>query len=226
MSKHSLWSDEYWLLLIEQYLKEPVGVKALYSRGMVDLALELHIPPQFLYEQMFQLRRIAQADLKSAKLEQLWERYAKQPRQLKRGVQLLRQMKGFGQANDFYDGVAVQETFERDFRPLPATQEEPSLSQLMPVHLIMILDLYFRLTPSTMQADTPEVRDLSKLLLLPVDTVVEVMEVFQFCDPILRCDEFTIHPLLEACQEVWDRYGNGRPEHLAAEAAQMKAYFE
>lgn len=220
MAKHTLWSDEYWLLLIQLYLKKPVGVKALYSREMVELALELHIPPQFLYEQMFRLRQ-----LKEPKLEQLWERYAKRPRLLSRGVQLLRQMKGFGQAADFYDGVAVQETFERDFRPIKESGTEGGKGLLMPVHLIMILDLYFRLTPSTMQAETPEVVELSRLLQLPVGTVVEVMEVFQFCDPILRRDEFTIHPLLEACQEVWDRYGNGRPELLAAEAAQMKNYF-
>lgn len=219
MAKQSLWSDEYWLLLIQLYLKKPVGVKALYSRDIVELALELHIPPQFLYKQMFRLRQ-----LKEPKLEKLWEYYATRPRRLSRGVQLLRQMKGFGQAADFYDGVAVQETFERDFRPITSVDNMPT--DLMPVHLIMILDLYFRLTPSTMQAETPEVAELAKLLRVPVATVVEVMEVFQFCDPILRRDEFTIHPLLEACQEVWDRFGNDRPELLAAEAAQMKCYFE
>ena len=53
MPKHHLWSDEYWLLLMQLYLKKPVGLKPLYSRDMVDLSLELHLPPQFLYGQMF-----------------------------------------------------------------------------------------------------------------------------------------------------------------------------
>ena len=48
MVKHSQWSDEYWLLLMQLYLKKPVGAKALYSKGLVNLALELHIKPQFL----------------------------------------------------------------------------------------------------------------------------------------------------------------------------------
>ena len=216
MARHPLWSDEYWLLLMELYLRKPVGVKPLYSKGMIELALELHIPPQFLYEQMFRLRQ-----LKEPKLEQLWKRYSKRPKQLSRGVQLLRQMKGFGLGDSFYDGVEVQESFERDFRPLDAPYD-----MLTPIHLVMILDLYFRLTPSTMVTETPEVQELAKLMKLSTEMVVEVMDVFQFCDPILRRDEFTIHPLMDACSETWDRYGNDQPERLAALAAQLKAYFE
>ena len=53
MAKNALWSDEYWLLLMRLYLRKPEGVKPMYSKEMVKLALELHIPPQFLYEQMF-----------------------------------------------------------------------------------------------------------------------------------------------------------------------------
>ena len=43
MAKHPLWKDEYWLLLLQLYQKKPMGVKPLYSKGMVDLSLELHI---------------------------------------------------------------------------------------------------------------------------------------------------------------------------------------
>ena len=45
MAKNVSWSDDYWLLLMQLYLRKPVGVKALYSRGLVQLALELHIEP-------------------------------------------------------------------------------------------------------------------------------------------------------------------------------------
>ena len=45
MNRHALWQDEYWLLLMQLYLKKPEGVKPLYSKAMVKLALELHIPP-------------------------------------------------------------------------------------------------------------------------------------------------------------------------------------
>lgn len=215
MAKHPLWSDEYWLLLIQLYLRKPVGVKPLYSKGLTDLALELHIPPQFLYQQLFRLRQ-----LDEPRLERLWQKYSKNPRRLKQGVERLRQMKGFGLGDSFYDGVELQESFERDFRPIDAQH-----SSLMPLHLILILDLYFRLTPSTMVVETPEIQELAKLMKLQPKEVVDVMDVFQFCDPILRRDEFTVHPLLDSCQEIWDRYGNGNPEKLAAEAAQMKEFF-
>ena len=57
MAIHPLWSDEYWLLLMQVFMKKPVGMKPLYSKVLVDLSIELHIPPQVLYEQMFRLRR-------------------------------------------------------------------------------------------------------------------------------------------------------------------------
>lgn len=52
------WNNEYWLLLMQLYLRKPMGTKPLYSRGMVDLALELHLSPQYLYRKMMQLRRL------------------------------------------------------------------------------------------------------------------------------------------------------------------------
>ena len=51
-------------------------------------------------------------------LERIWRDYAGNPRRLARAVRLLRQMRGFGSEGAFYDGVAVSETFERDFRPI------------------------------------------------------------------------------------------------------------
>ena len=102
MVKHSQWSDEYWLLLMQLYLKKPVGAKALYSKGLVNLALELHIKPQFLYEQMLRLRQ-----LDTPRMERLWEKYSKNPKLLSKSASRLRKMKGFGQANAFFDGVEV-----------------------------------------------------------------------------------------------------------------------
>jgi hypothetical protein len=212
---HPLWNDEYWLLLLQLYLKKPVGMKPLYSRQLVDLSLETHVPPRYLYNQMFRLRH---SD--SPLLHLLWETYGKQPKKLTDDVKKLKRMKGFGKSEKFYDGVEIKETFEKDFRPLPQNK------QLKPVMLIMILDLYFRLTPITMSPETPEVRQLAKLLHITPQLVVDVMDVFQFCDPYLNRDDMIINPLLLPCQEIWNRYGNDNPETLSALAAQLRDYFK
>lgn len=212
---HPLWNDEYWLLLMQLYLKKPVGMKPLYSRQLVDLSLETHVPPRYLYNQMFRLRH---SD--SPLLHLLWETYGKQPKKLADDVKKLKRMKGFGKSEKFYDGVEIKETFEKDFRPLPQNKE------LKPVMLIMILDLYFRLTPITMTPETPEVRELAKLLGITPQLVTEVMDVFQFCDPYLNRDDMIINPLLLPCQEIWNRYGNDNPETLSALAAQLRDYFK
>jgi hypothetical protein len=215
MAKYSLWTDEYWLLLIQVYLKKPVGVKPLYSRALVDLSMELHIRPQYLYEQMFRLRQ-----LDTPHMEQLWAKYGKNPKKLSREVNLFRQMKGFGQADEFYSGVDVNESFERNFKPLDED------ARLCPIHLILILDLFFQLTPITMVVETPEIIDLAKLLKVPASLIVEVMNVFQFCDPYLNRDDMMIDPLLVPCQAVWQRYGSENPEKLSALASQLKDYFK
>ena len=95
-------------------------------------------------------------------------------------MKVLRSMAGFSNAALFYDGVAMHESFERDFRPMP------SCGQLMPMMLIIILDQYFRLTPATMVRNTPEIAELSKLMGIKADVVVEVMETFQTFDPYLN----------------------------------------
>jgi len=215
MAKQSQWNDEYWLPLMQVYLKRPAGVKPLYSKAMVALALELHVEPKILYEQMFRLRRID-----TPKIERLWATYGKNPRRLARGVKLIRQRNGFGQGDEFYEGVEMNETWERDFKPL--SEDE----RLTPATLIVILDLYFRLTPQTMVPETPEVADLSRLLKLPASEICDIMNVFLHCDPCLKRDDILIHQLLSPCQSVWYRYGNGRPEALAALAAQLKEWFK
>lgn len=214
MATHPLWSDEYWLLLLQLYQHKPAGVKPLYSHQLVKLSLELHIPPQNLYEQQFVLR---QRNMPVMRL--IWETYADNQRKLNRDVRKLRALKGFGQPKEFYEGVEVKETFEKDFMPLPQNE------RLKPVMLIMILDLYFRLTPITMVTETPEVKEMAKTLKLAPATVVEILDVFQFCDPYLNRDDLMISPLLLPCQEIWTRYGNDNPNKLSSLAAQLHEYF-
>jgi len=55
---------------------------------------------------------------------------------------------------------------------------------------------------------------------------VELLEVFQHCDPYLNRRDVTFSPLLLPCQTVWQRYGNGDTEELAALAGQLKEYFK
>ena len=74
MANHPLWSDEYWLMLMQLYLRKPVGVKPMYSKRLVALSLELHIPPQFLYSQMLRLRQID-----TPRMERLWNTYGENP---------------------------------------------------------------------------------------------------------------------------------------------------
>ena len=213
MAKNALWSDEYWLLLMRLYLRKPEGVKPMYSKEMVKLALELHIPPQFLYEQMFRLRQ-----LDTPRLERLWETYSKNPNKLARGIKKLRQMKGW--RDELFDGVEIIESWELDFKPLPVH------TGIMPITLIIILDQYFRLTPITMVKDTPEIQELAKLLKLNAELIVEIMEIFQLCDPYLNKDMMIVDDLLHPCQQIWKRYGNDNPQKLAAYAAQLKEFFK
>lgn len=209
------WSDDYWLPLLQLYLKKPAGVKPLYSRGLVNLSIELHIKPQQLYSRMFSLR---QHDTPT--LQRLWENYAVRPQRLSRMVKKQRLMRGFGNENSFYDGVETRETFENDFQPVSADCE------LTPVMLIMILDLYFRLTPGTMVEETPEIADLARMLCVKPSTVVDVMMQFTIHDPCMHRPAPEPKPFTTACRDIWRRYGNEDPEQLAATAAQLAAYFK
>lgn len=214
MAKTTVWHDDYWLLLMQIYLRRPVGVKPLYSRVMMNLSMELHIAPQALQGRMKQIAR-----LDTPRIERIWQTYSKNPRRLERAVSLLRGMKGFGAADEFYEGVEVQETFERDFRPLPEDE------RFTPVMLILILDLYFQLTPQTMVVQTPEVGQLARLTGLTAQDVVEVLDVYQICDPYLERSEVTLSPLLMPCQQVWQRMADKEPQDIHALAEELKEYF-
>jgi len=215
MAKNSTWIDDYWLMLMQIYLKKPVGVKPLYQKDMVELSLELHIAPEALHDRMQQIAR-----LDTPRIERIWKTYSDNPRRLTRAVRLLREMKGFGAANDFYQGVEVEETFEKDFRPLQEDQ------RIRPITLILVLDLYFRLTPSTMKTDTPEVTELARLVKLPADDIVGLLLTYQQCDPYLNRKRNTTPLLLSHCQQIWQRFGNMNPNVVAQYAEELKAYFE
>ena len=215
MAKNQLWNDDYWLLLMQLYLRKPVGVKPMYSREIVSLSLELHIAPQQLYQCLKDI-----ANLETPRIERIWKEYSQNPQRLTRAVRLLRDMKGFNSAGDFFEGVAIEETFEGDFRPLAEN------NRLMPFMLVMILDLYFRLTPITMVAETPEVQELSRLMRIPAKLTVEVLLNYQHLDPYLRRQEQPDSVILQACRQIWERYANMETTQLAEYAKQLSAYFK
>lgn len=217
MARQSNWSDDFWLLLLQLYLRKPVGVKPMYCRAMVDLSMELHIRPAVLFARMCSI-----ANLDTPRIERLWQTYGSSPRRLARAVRLLREMAGFNNADEFYSGVALNETFERDFKPVAAD------SPFTPMMLILVLDLYFRLTPATMVAATPEVVELARLMGVSAQDVAGVMGLYRHCDPYLRRSDAgpaDAGPLMSACRSVWQRFGNSSPEVLASFAAELKEYF-
>ncbi|MBP3511265.1 MAG: hypothetical protein J6K19_04395 [Prevotella sp.] len=214
MAKTYQWSDDYWLLLMQLYLRRPAGIKPLYSREMVGLSLELHIPPAELFARMCSI-----ANMETPRIERIWQTYGSNPRKLSRAVALLRAMNGFNTAGGFYDGVEVNETFECDFKPVAEGET------VTPVMLILILDLYFRLTPLTMVPETPEVVELARLIGMRPAAVADIMDVYQHCDPYLNRRDVTFSPLLMPCQQIWQRFGNSSTPALASFASQLKEYF-
>ncbi|MBR1502338.1 MAG: hypothetical protein IJ618_00450 [Prevotella sp.] len=215
MAKNSKWQDDYWLPLMQIYLRKPVGVKPMYSRDMIDLCLELHIAPQQLFNKMCEM-----ANLDTPRIEHLWETYGNNPRKLARAASLWREMRGFNNADAFYEGVETCESFEKDFKPVAEGLT------MTPAMLILILDLYFRLTPVTMVKDTPEVQELAKLMKVETQEVVEVLETLQYCDPYLKRKGAPSSLLMEPCRQIWRRFGNADTEELVSFANQLKEYFK
>ena len=215
---HPLWSDDYWILVLQLYMRKPVGMKPMYSRATVELCIELHIPPAFIYAKMYALRR-----LEAPSLRRLWSKYTQDTRRLARDARAVRRMKGFGCGNLFYEGVETRETFERDFLPIAGNEA------LKPVMLIISLDLYFRLMPQTMVADTPEVRQTARMMRISAEDEVYILAMFRRLDPFLNggnTEPKAGSELMKACLDVWQRFGNGNPEELSATAALMRDYFK
>ena len=215
MTTHPLWNDDYWLFVLQLYLKRPTGVKPVYAHEAVDLAMELHLPPQFIHQQLQEMCRRDRLVL-----QLIWNTYATRPRLLAKDIAKLRKMKGFGHEKAFYNGVEVQNTFEHFFLPLPEDHE------LKPIMLVLILNLYFHLVPQTMVAPTPEVAELAHLMKLKPEKVVRVLETFQVCDPYLMRSAGPHLPLLKPCQQTWNSYANGNPAQLEEHAQALSAYFE
>lgn len=214
MAKNMVWQDENWLPLLQIYLKKPVGLKPTYCKALVDLSLELHIAPQVLQARMEQI-----AGLSTPRLERIWQTYSESPRRLARAVRLWREMRTFGNADIFFEGVDVAETFEKDFRPL---EEDETMK---PLDLILILNLYFQLVPQTMVAETPEVQELSRLIGIKTSRVVEVLLLFQQCDPYLKRNDISFAPLFLPCQQVWQRF-NGDAGMTEKAANELVAYYK
>ena len=40
MARKSNWNDDYWLYVMQLYMRRPTGVKPLYAKAAVDLSLE------------------------------------------------------------------------------------------------------------------------------------------------------------------------------------------
>jgi len=215
MADDRQWNDEYWPFVAQLLFKKKEGVKPVFCRDAVDIAMELHVHPKVINHRM---RELQEHDTPS--LEKMYDSYKNNPSRLKRMVKKLRDMNGFGNAAAFYEGVEVKETFEVMFRPIQGAED------LTPVMLVLILDLYFRLTPITMAEDTPEVKLLAKQMGVDTSRVVEVLEVFQTCDPYLKRDNVILSPLYMSCQEIWRKYANIDTLELVWIADEFKAYFE
>ena len=214
MVTHSLWSEEYWPMLLQIYFKKPIGIKPTYTRPIVELSLELHIPPYILYAKMeeFHLNNLPS-------IKALWKVYANNPKKLQKDAKRIRKMKGFGKPEEFYEGVTTEETFEKDFKLIERATD------LTPIALIIVLDLYFHLTPVTMTEETPEVKEVARLLNITPHRVVEIMDVYRFCDPYLNHADLMISPLLLPCQNIWDRYGNADTKELSALTEELCYYY-
>lgn len=213
MANHPLWTDDYWLLLMQLYQKKPAGVKSEYSHAVVELAIELHIPPHTLHEQMRVLERRA-----TPYLQRLWDTYADNARRLARDAKRLRQMAGFGQAGLFYEGVASTTPFGRDYRPVDTA------SPLTPAMLTIILNLYFELTPNTMVSETPEVLDTAAMLGIKPELIVGALDIYQTFDPILKRQPATPSPVADEAQRIWQHFYN-QPDLLHTAAGRFSEYF-
>lgn len=189
----------------------------MYFHALVSLALEIHIEPKFLHEQMFYLRQSERPSIK-----RLWDEYGKHPKKLEKKTDLIRKEYGFSHPDKFFKNVEIKETWEKDFKPVKNEKK------ITPVVLIMILNLYFQLTPVTMVPETPEIEDLSHLIAVSADQITQIMDIFQFCDPYLNRHSPPTKissSLLEPCQEIWNRFGNKDPRALYTLASELKDYF-
>ena len=238
MHVHPLWNDQYWPLIIKLYLAKPMGMKAMYSKGVVDLSIELHIPPFYIYERLEEVKR-NQRPL----IQHLRTLYEGNARRLSRDAKQLRQMAGFGTGGLFFDDVCIDNDFERDYCPVADD------TAMTPAMLTLILNLYFQLIPDTMKATTPEVQLLAKRLHVTPDEVVQVLKLCLAEDPCIpehrrerllgsSCAAASVASsatssaagstasLSQAVNNLWHRYGNGDAIMVEEAAERFNPYFE
>lgn len=202
-------------------MDKPAGIKAMFSRKTVALAMELHIHPAIIYKKMFMIRQP-----QTPTLRHLTSRLMNNPRRLKKTCRQLREIMNMGKGSTFYDDVEVRETFELDFRPVNAPTAQIMRRPLFtPAMLIIILDLYFRLIPSTMVTETPDVRDTADLLGIEPENIVDILEIYQYCDPFMKHGESLIDPMLPPCHKVWERFKGKEPSLLSSTAKQLMEYY-
>ena len=220
MTSGQMWNDEYWPFIVQLYLKNPAGIKPMLSKSVVDLSLELHILPSEIYARLLSIDK-----LDTPRIKRIWRTYSVSPRKLNKAVRTLRNMNGFGMGEQFYEGVAMSESFEHDLRAIEGEGD------LMPVTLIPVLHLYFLLIPMTMECHTPEVRELGRLLKQKPETIVRVLHTFLLCDPFVAGKEGDKEPeaptpsLLAACKDIWQRYANIAPDELEDIAVSLRQCF-
>jgi hypothetical protein len=77
-----------------------------------------------------------------------------------------------------------------------------------------------------MVVETPEIINLGKVIKIKPETLVDVMDVFQHCDPYLHRNDIIITPLLQPCQNIWKRYGNEALDKLGKFAEELMEYFK
>lgn len=213
-----MWSNGYWPLAINAFLTPPEGQKTRYSRPVVDLAMRLHVR---LADIVDKLNTVGAHSDKA--VERLFCHYKAHPKLLKRDVARLCSMGGFGNGDAFYEGVdTAEQDFERWYRPVDG-------AELTPAMLTLLLNLYFRLVPTTMVETTPEVADMARRTGLSAARVVEVLRIFLHIDPCARVRDndglADFSPLTPVCRDFWTRLGDGDPMKVAREAEKFLQYY-
>jgi hypothetical protein len=52
------------------------------------------------------------------------------------------------------------------------------------------------------------------------------LQIYQYLDPYLRCQEKPDSVLLQPCRQIWERYANMDSDQLAEYAEQLSCYFK
>ena len=89
----------------------------------------------------------------------------------------------------------------------------------------LILNLYFTLTPNTMVSETPEVLEMASVLGIKPEQIVNVLDVYQTFDPILKRQPLDSSPLVGEAHSTWNEYYN-QPELLQESAEKLIEYFK